>query len=164
MSTGSLTTPDLDEPDAPTAPTKSDAPDAPDAPAADSRDAAADEPTSEAAEVSSFTSTVPTRRTPARAPNGRFVGAGGQEDEDELPADRYLERELSWLQFNERVLQLAMDPAVPLLERTRFLAIFANNLDEYFMVRVAGLKRRIATGLAVRTAAGLEPRELIERI
>ncbi len=81
-----------------------------------------------------------------------------------LPADRYLERELSWLQFNERVLQLAMDPAVPLLERTRFLAIFANNLDEYFMVRVAGLKRRIATGLAVRTAAGLEPRELIERI
>jgi len=108
---------------------------------------------------------VPTRRIPARAPNGRFVGAGAQgEDEDDLPADRYLERELSWLQFNERVLQLAMDPAVPLLERTRFLAIFANNLDEYFMVRVAGLKRRIATGLAVRTAAGLEPRELIERI
>src|SRR6476661_870041 len=165
MSTGSLTTPDLDEPDAPTAPTKSDAEDAPDAPAADSRDAGAEEPTSEAAEVSSFTSTVPTRRVPARAPNGRFVGAGAQgETEDALPADRYLERELSWLQFNERVLQLAMDPAVPLLERTRFLAIFANNLDEYFMVRVAGLKRRIATGLAVRTAAGLEPRELIERI
>src|SRR6478672_1422750 len=149
MSTGSLTTPDVDEQDTQ---------------AAEARDAAAEEPTSEAAEVSSFTSTVPTRRTPARAPNGRFVGAGGPDYEDELPADRYLERELSWLQFNERVLQLAMDPAVPLLERTRFLAIFANNLDEYFMVRVAGLKRRIATGLAVRTAAGLEPRELIERI
>src|SRR6478672_7244128 len=117
------------------------------------------------AEVSSFTSTVPGRRVPARGPNGRFVGTAAQgETEDDLPADRYLERELSWLQFNERVLQLAMDPAVPLLERTRFLAIFANNLDEYFMVRVAGLKRRIATGLAVRTAAGLEPRELIERI
>ncbi len=117
------------------------------------------------AEVSSFTSTVQGRRVPARGPNGRFVGAPvAPERPDELPADRYLERELSWLQFNERVLQLAMDPAVPLLERTRFLAIFASNLDEYFMVRVAGLKRRIATGLAVRTAAGLEPRELLERI
>jgi len=129
----------------------------------ESRDGA-EEPTTEAGEVSSFTSTVPSRRVPPRAPNGRFIGAGAPEAEDDLPADRYLERELSWLQFNERVLQLAMDPAVPLLERTRFLAIFANNLDEYFMVRVAGLKRRIATGLAVRTAAGLEPRELIERI
>ncbi|WP_076261761.1 RNA degradosome polyphosphate kinase [Intrasporangium flavum] len=119
----------------------------------------------EGAEVSSFTSTVHARRIPTRAANGRFVGgAAPDEAQDELPADRYLERELSWLQFNERVLQLAMDPAVPLLERTRFLAIFANNLDEYFMVRVAGLKRRIATGLAVRTAAGIEPRELIERI
>jgi polyphosphate kinase len=150
MSTGSLTTPDVDEQDAP---------------AAAERGAAPEEPTSEPSEVSSFTSTVPTRRVPARAANGRFVGTPGQGDEeDDLPADRYLERELSWLQFNERVLQLAMDPAVPLLERTRFLAIFANNLDEYFMVRVAGLKRRIATGLAVRTAAGLEPRELLERI
>src|SRR6478735_953444 len=162
MSTGSLTSPDLDQPDTPTSPT---APTAPTASTADGPDAGTEEATSEAAEVSSFTSTVPTRRVPARAPNGRFVGAGAQgETEDDLPADRYLERELSWLQFNERVLQLAMDPAVPLLERTRFLAIFANNLDEYFMVRVAGLKRRIATGLAVRTAAGLEPRELIERI
>ncbi len=148
MSTGSLTT-DLHEHDADPA---------------DVRDARSEEATSEPAEVSSFTSTVPTRRIPPRAPNGRFVGTGGQGDADDLPADRYLERELSWLQFNERVLQLAMDPAVPLLERTRFLAIFANNLDEYFMVRVAGLKRRIATGLAVRTAAGLEPRELIERV
>jgi polyphosphate kinase len=84
--------------------------------------------------------------------------------QEELPPDRYLERELSWLQFNERVLQLAMDPMVPLLERVRYLAIFSSNLDEYFMVRVAGLKRRIATGLAVRTAAGLEPRELLDRI
>ncbi|WP_323101066.1 RNA degradosome polyphosphate kinase [Intrasporangium sp. YIM S08009] len=119
----------------------------------------------EGAEVSSFTSTVHARRIPTRAANGRFVGVPAPDEaQDELPADRYLERELSWLQFNERVLQLAMDPAVPLLERTRFLAIFSNNLDEYFMVRVAGLKRRIATGLAMRTAAGIEPRELIERI
>ncbi|MEO6997465.1 MAG: RNA degradosome polyphosphate kinase, partial [Terracoccus sp.] len=83
------------------------------------------EPASEPSDaVSSFTSTVPTRRIPARAPNGRFVGQGPETSSapDELPADRYLERELSWLQFNERVLQLAMDPAVPLIERTRFLA------------------------------------------
>ncbi|WP_347350763.1 RNA degradosome polyphosphate kinase [Intrasporangium sp.] len=118
--------------------------------------------------VSSFASAVPAPRLPARAPNGRFVGLApatpSPRPEQELPADRFLERELSWLQFNERVLQLAMDPLVPLLERARFLAIFSSNLDEYFMVRVAGLKRRIATGLAVRTAAGIEPRELLDRV
>ena len=57
-----------------------------------------------------------------------------------------------------------MDDSVPLLERAKFLAIFSNNLDEFFMIRVAGLKRRIATGLAVRSASGLEPREVLERI
>jgi polyphosphate kinase len=79
-------------------------------------------------------------------------------------SDRFLDRELSWLAFNERVLGLAQDPALPLLERTRFLAIFASNLDEFFMVRVAGLKRRIATGLAVTAASGLEPREVLDAI
>ena len=77
-----------------------------------------------------------------------------------LPKDRFLDRELSWLQFNERVLELAEDPSVPLLERARFCAIVTNNLDEFFMVRVAGLRRRIATGIAVRAASGLLPRQL----
>ncbi|MCH4250036.1 MAG: RNA degradosome polyphosphate kinase [Microbacteriaceae bacterium] len=83
---------------------------------------------------------------------------------DKLPADRFLDRELSWLDFNERVLQLAEDPSLALLERVNFLAIFASNLDEFFMVRVAGLKRRIATGLAVTGVSGLTPLELLSAI
>jgi polyphosphate kinase len=71
-----------------------------------------------------------------------------------LPEGRYLDRELSWLAFNRRVLELAEDPTLPVLERANFLAIFASNLDEFFMVRVAGLKRRIITGLAVPTNIG----------
>ena len=81
-----------------------------------------------------------------------------------LPDDRYLNRELSWLDFNARVLSLAQDPRNPLLERAKFLAIFANNLDEFYMVRVAGLKRRQQTGLAIRGTDGLFPREQLERI
>jgi polyphosphate kinase len=78
--------------------------------------------------------------------------------------DRFLDRELSWLRFNQRVLELAEDDTLPLLERARFLAIFASNLDEFFMVRVAGLKRRIAAGVAVRAASGLMPREVLDQI
>ncbi|WP_327588724.1 RNA degradosome polyphosphate kinase [Nonomuraea sp. NBC_00507] len=81
-----------------------------------------------------------------------------------LPQERFLNREESWLQFNERVLELAEDPTLPLLERVRFLAIFASNLDEFFRVRVAGLKRRMATGLLLRTKSGLKPREELVRI
>jgi polyphosphate kinase len=85
-------------------------------------------------------------------------------DDGTLPPDRYLDRELSWLAFNQRVLELAEDPAVPLLERTNFLAIFASNLDEFFMVRVAGLKRRIATGIAVPTNVGRAPVDVLADI
>jgi polyphosphate kinase len=82
----------------------------------------------------------------------------------EYPADRFLDRELSWLAFNQRVLELAEDPKLFLLERVNFLAIFASNLDEFFMVRVAGLKRRIATGLAVQSSSGLSPQEVLSEI
>ena len=79
----------------------------------------------------------------------------------ELPPDRFSDRELSWLAFNNRVLDLAKDAKrVPLLERAKFLAIFSSNLDEFYMVRVAGLKRRIAAGVAVPTVSGLMPREV----
>ena len=81
-----------------------------------------------------------------------------------LPEDRYLNRELSWLEFNARVLALAADTSLPLLERAKFLAIFASNLDEFYMVRVAGLKRRDEMGLSVRSADGLSPREQLRRI
>ncbi|MFE3515328.1 RNA degradosome polyphosphate kinase [Streptomyces sp. NPDC059166] len=87
-----------------------------------------------------------------------------EQDGEELPQGRFLDRERSWLAFNERVLELAEDPTTPLLERANFLAIFASNLDEFFMVRVAGLKRRIATGVATRSASGLQPREVLDLI
>ncbi|KAA1395203.1 RNA degradosome polyphosphate kinase [Aeromicrobium ginsengisoli] len=80
-----------------------------------------------------------------------------------LPHDRFLDRELSWIAFNARVLELAQDDTLPLLERVRFAAIFASNLDEFFMVRIAGLKRRIAAGVAVPSASGLNPRDVLSR-
>ncbi|MEN5075254.1 RNA degradosome polyphosphate kinase [Isoptericola cucumis] len=92
------------------------------------------------------------------------VLAPAPDELEPLPADRFAERELSWLAFNQRVLELAEDTTLPLLERVRFLAIFASNLDEFFMVRVAGLKRRIATGIAVTAASGMSPRQVLEVI
>lgn len=85
-------------------------------------------------------------------------------DDGSLPPERFLDRETSWLAFNTRVLELAEDPDLPLLERTNFLAIFASNLDEFFMVRIAGLKRRILTGLAVPTNVGTAPTEVLSDI
>ena len=114
---------------------------------------------------------VPTR-------DGTYTSARSQRDRIELPEvapakapdgdfqlkERFLDREISWLDFNTRVLELAEDPDLFLLERVNFLSIFASNLDEFFMVRVAGLKRRIATDIAVPSAAGLSPVEQLKQI
>ncbi|MES2867600.1 MAG: polyphosphate kinase 1, partial [Actinomycetota bacterium] len=101
------------------------------------------------------------------------AGLGDAEDDDFdaiespdslLPDHRYHDREVSWLAFNQRVLELAEDATLPELERANFLAIFASNLDEFFMVRVAGLKRRIVTGLAVPTNVGRSPADVLADI
>src|SRR3974390_1406061 len=79
-------------------------------------------------------------------------------------ASLYLNRELSWLDFNDRVLQLAEDERVPLLERVKFCAIYTTNLDEYFMVRVAGLHDQIDAGGATPSQDGRSPSETIALI
>jgi polyphosphate kinase len=84
------------------------------------------------------------------------------EDQSDLPPERYLDREESWLRFNERVLELAEDESIPLLERVRFLAIFATNLDEFFMVRVAGLMRRMVAGFPVEGAGVRLPGQVLD--
>src|SRR5436853_4822682 len=76
----------------------------------------------------------------------------------------YLNRELSWLAFNGRVLHEALDPRVPLLERVKFLSIFSANLDEFYMVRIAGLRRQVAAGVVQRPPDGLTPQEQLDAI
>ena len=108
--------------------------------------------------------------SPRRGDDGRFLPsvleADGSADEarDLRRPDLYLNRELSWLEFNRRVLTLATDASIPLLERVRFLSIFHTNLDEFFMVRVAGLKQQVAAGVTRRTADGRSPSEQLTAI
>src|SRR5918911_1743772 len=78
--------------------------------------------------------------------------------------DRFLNRELSQIDFNARVLALAEDDSAPLLERAKFLAIFATNTDEFYQVRVAGLKQQAAAGIRTRSADGLTPQEQLSAI
>src|SRR5262249_41675080 len=99
--------------------------------------------------------------------NGQVVGR--KADDAGLPAlddpSLYINRELSWLAFNRRVLEEALDPTVPLLERIKFLAIFASNLDEFFMVRVGGLQQKANAGINVGSGADrMPPREQLAAI
>jgi polyphosphate kinase len=75
-----------------------------------------------------------------------------------------IDRELSWLDFNQRVLELAEDNSLPLLERVRFLAIFSSNLDDFYMIRVATVKRKIENGITQKGIAGLTPSELLSKV
>src|SRR5512143_1288416 len=77
---------------------------------------------------------------------------------------RFLNRELSWLEFNRRVLHEALDERTPLLERVRFLGIFTSNLDEFFMKRVGGLQRQLAAGVRLRTADGYSIQGVVSEI
>ena len=109
--------------------------------------------------------TAASSRATRRNSTNRPIDAGDLEHSaDDLPEDRFLNRELSWLDFNARVLALAEDPDTPLLERAKFLAIFASNLDEFYMVRVAGLKRRLSAGLPMRGGDRSSLRHQLEMI
>jgi len=76
----------------------------------------------------------------------------------------YFNRELSWLEFNDRVLHEAIDPRTPLLERLKFAAIYSSNLDEFFMVRVSGLLDQVSAGIGSKTADGMNPAEVMDAI
>ena len=80
------------------------------------------------------------------------------------PREILVDRELSWLAFNQRVLELAEDKTTPLLERCRFLAIFSSNLDDFYMIRVASLKRKLETGITKTNTAGFTPSELMKEL
>src|SRR5580658_1937835 len=92
------------------------------------------------------------------------TASDGGTDQSLLDASLYLNRELSWLDFNDRVLQLAEDERVPLLERVKFCAIYTTNLDEFYMVRVAGLRDQIDAGVEKPSQDGLIPSETIALI
>jgi polyphosphate kinase len=121
-------------------------------PRGDSRDKSGGQP----ATTASATTTTAPRRTPRTRARGR-----SRPSHDLDSADLYLNRELTWLSFNRRVLHMAEDAGVPLLERVKFLAIVSNNLDEFFMKRIGGLKQQIAAGVHKLTPDGRTPAQQI---
>src|SRR5437764_5738017 len=104
---------------------------------------------------------TPNGTLPARKPEGGGAPTLPSLDDPSL----YINRELSWLAFNRRVLEEALDATVPLLERIKFLAIFASNLDEFFMVRVGGLQQKVTAGINIGSGADrMPPREQLAAI
>jgi len=99
----------------------------------------------------------------ASPPSGAAPAAPPAPAVDLASPELYLNRELSWLEFNRRVLYEAQDPRTPLLERLKFLGIFSSNLDEFFQIRVAGLKDQLAAGYMERTPDGMTPEEQLRR-
>ncbi|MGK7890231.1 MAG: polyphosphate kinase 1, partial [Leptolyngbyaceae cyanobacterium] len=104
------------------------------------------------------------KRHPSTAIDGVELPAATPPPSGLLQPEYYLNRELTWLEFNRRVLQEALDSRTPLLERLKFMAIFSSNLDEFFMVRVAGLKQQVNAHVSRLTPDGLTPQEQLEEI
>ncbi len=112
------------------------------------------------------TAPYPAKSEIAAAPviPGSSVPGGSSTARGEISPDEFLNRDLSWLEFNRRVLHEALDDRTPLLERVRFLAIFSSNLDEYYMKRIGGLRRQMAAGVVTPTPDGLSPRQQFDAI
>src|SRR5436190_14215259 len=112
-------------------------------------------------ESQATTEALSTQTTPVPAATGNGRPSALSLDDPSL----YINRELSWLEFNRRVLEEAQNPEVPFLERLKFLAIFSSNLDEFFMVRVGGLQQKVQAGIARGSGADrMPPHEQLERI